>query len=163
MDAPRTEEKLDRLLRGIAGRLAKLSPRDAEQVSLIALALGAIYSLLEAIDRGYRDIEGARTTSDYWDYLRAAAEALTSPASNHRAGDVAEYFFNSGLIRIAILSECTDKYLGVRRDVAWPVRREVNLLKHKISGIESGRMVSLIDAIGFFTELVDLVAMACHA
>jgi hypothetical protein len=158
--ASRSDEQLAHLSE-LAGRLGQLSPVEASQLSLVALGLGAIYSLREAIRGGYRDNQDPKVAAAYREYLQAQARAIASPDSDDSTLDIAEYFFNSALLRIAVLNERINRQSGNMRDVARPVRREVNRLKHAIAGVDSGRTVTLEDAVRCLTDLVEITEAAC--
>jgi|CXWL01.1.fsa_nt_gi uncharacterized protein (UPF0147 family) len=148
-------------LRQLALRLGSLSPIQTKQLALLGMALGAAYSLREAVERGYTDKTGPRDLVAYRDYLRSRALVFACPDWNASSLDVSEYFLNSAILRIAVLSELLDKYAGTRRDLARSIRREANRFKHELTSLSTHRTVTLSDTIRTLEQLVELIEDIC--
>ncbi|MEO5954573.1 MAG: hypothetical protein ABIR36_02625 [Nitrospiraceae bacterium] len=165
----------------IASRLQTLIPGSPQQTTPFNFAVGAVYALRRAEELCYvskQDLgRGGRMSAD----ARQICQTLATAAALPERGEwLAGYFFNDGIVRIAVayehlVREATgtgdnEKYdieevkrLGFRDGWlrAWtPVRLEMNRLKHKTQKFVDGPLLTYDEAVEALDSLVDALDRA---
>jgi hypothetical protein len=135
------------MIRALAARLLKLTPRDSNQIALLGFMVGVLYSLDRAVAFGFTDQRMKLDPGVERAEHRRVLEAL----ENHASLDtpwLAGFYLDSAIMRLSALNERIDKYLGTNRDVAEKIRKVVNKIKHDIdAGVQSGWAVGFRDVL----------------
>lgn len=160
----------------IASRLHNLIPSSHQQTTPFNFTVGAIYALRRAEELSYVSKQDAGRGLRMWGEAKQICQTLAKAGTLPEMGEwLAGYFFNDGIIRIAVayehlVREVTGagdnedydideaKRLGFRD--AWlqswdPVRREMNRLKHKTQKFVDGPLLTYDEAVQALDHLVD--------
>jgi len=106
-------------LRNIASRLSKLAASSSQQSTPLNFAVSAVFALLKAKALGYKSQDEVGRGLRMWDQAKQLCQEMASEAPLPKGSDwAAGYFFNDGVIRIAIAFEHL-------------VRQETNLYGHE--------------------------------
>lgn len=89
-----------RRLRELAALLSRTSSQDQSDSAIRGLAIGAAYSLAQALHLGYRDLTGTKQDPGYRRQLAKVATALADNETIPRQW-LANYYFNNALVRLA--------------------------------------------------------------
>jgi hypothetical protein len=142
----------------LSGRLACLDASGLDEQALYGFAVGAAYSLAQAVRLGYR---GEGPADGYAAEVRAAADAISKGEPPTAGAWLAGYYFNSSLQRLAAAAERIGKYTSGRKWVpSRAVRDDVNQMKHGVGTgtgtlLSEGREATLEDACNTLREVVD--------
>ncbi|TQV80249.1 hypothetical protein [Aliikangiella coralliicola] len=147
-------DSLNKKLLDAAEKLALIQPRNAEEQAIYGFLVGASYGLRETINFGYIDGTGDKLPSDYSEQLQKLASALAASGDLDNDKWLAGFYFNTALQRLSPACERLGKYIGKRQDLIPNTRKEVNKLKHEVSGVLSGRKVTIDEALNSLTLLV---------
>ncbi len=148
-------------LRETAKKLSGISPSNKSEMGMMGFAVGAVYALRKAINYGFVDRTGQELPPDYTQELQRIAARLASTDELTEIDWLSGFYFNSALKRLDGLNDRLDKYIGLQRDLGGTAREEVNRLMHDVSGVLSGRTVTLSDAITVLSRLVATLDLAC--
>lgn len=160
----------------IASRLHNLIPSSPQQATPFNFTVGAIYALSRAEELGYVSKQDAGRGLGMWKEAKLICQTIAKTDALSEQGEwLAGYFFNDGIVRIAVayehlVREVTAagdneeydlekaKLLGFR-DVwlhSWlPVRKEMNRLKHKTRKFTDGPLLTYDEAVQALDHLVD--------
>ena len=147
-------------VQGLAARLSRLAPRDANQVALVGFMAGALYALERAVDLGFNDgrmkLDLATERAEQRQTLEAL-ERASAPGNPWLAG----FYLDSAILRLSTLNERVDKYLGTNHDIAAQIRRLVNKIKHEVDAdIGSGWNIKFSDVLTSTEDLCGLLERA---
>jgi len=146
--------KLQRV-RQAASQAVVLAPKNVEAAALLQFYAGACYALDRAFALGYRDRTGKKTTGNPGRtarrVLKRVATGMVSPARRWEAG----FYFNASLQRMASLNDRIEAvFPNSGHDLVWEVRREVNVLKHRVPSLLSkGRSITARQAVSSLEAL----------
>ena len=147
-------------IRGLANRMAALTPQNPGEVALLAFAAGTLYALSRAAELRFDD---ARMTPDLTKTPQELRTVLAAIGSGTIVPDawLSGFHVDSAMMRLAALNERIDKYLGQKRDLAQRIRQIVNDLKHDIdAGIASGWKIKFADVLKGAEDLCGLLEQA---
>lgn len=143
-------------LKALTAVLRTSSAQDDSDLAIRGLAIGAAYSLAQALQLGYRD-PGKKWAKEYRQELVEAAAAL---ADGRRAPTewLARYYFNSALVRLAAASDRLAKVKQNRKRKPG-IRDEVNIFKHEFGGLvdhpRSVDMASALEELSLLTSVIE--------
>lgn len=110
---------LNQDLRNIASRLSMLTASSGQQSTPLNFAVGAVLALLKAEALGYKSEEEVGRGLRIWEQAKQLCQQIAGEATLPTEGEwLAGYFFNDGIIRIAVAFEHL-------------VRQETNLYGHE--------------------------------
>ena len=147
-------------IRGFAARVAKLAPRDANEVALVGFMAGALYALERAAHCGFDDARMKLTLVLERSELKKTLAALEG---GRPLGEpwLAGFYLDSAVLRLSALNERIDKHLGTNHDIAKKIRRLVNQIKHEVdAGIGQGWSVTFADVLKSKEDLCGLLEQA---
>ncbi len=155
-----SREQLEFRISSMAKKLQNIGPRSIAQLGMLGIALGALYCFREALRADYKPDEGSFDFKRELAFLMEGARLIESGLSFQDQSGPS--FYNSGLIRIAILNEQVDGYLGQKLEMARILRHRVNRIKHEPGGVLRGRHISYMVAMDILEGVVQRLAYLCH-
>jgi hypothetical protein len=180
---PLKGENVNLDLRDSASRLSTLTASSGQQSTPLNFAVGAVFALLKAEALGYKSQDEVGRGLRIWEQAKQLCQQIAGEALLPTEGDwLAGYFFNDGVVRIAVAFEhlvrqetnrhghetfSDMKQAAIEKEFCedwidswWLLYEELNRIRHRNKEFVNGPLVTYEKAVTSLGHLTDALEWA---